>query len=360
MANVASLSPVDCDLHIMVPDIGLRVFMPYLDEYWRDHITARGTQNLNLALSSYPPNAPLTARPDWRQAGFGLEAMRRDALDRFGSRIAVCHTIWTPQMFHSEDLAAALCRAMNDWIAAEWLDKEPRLRAAMVVPAQNAELAVEEIERRVGDRRFVSIQLLALGETPLGRRVHWPIYAAAERHGLPVDIHAGSSYRHPPTPSGWGSFALEDYVDMSAGFMSQLISLVTEGVFVKFPALRVVLVESGFTWLPGWMWRADKTWRGLRREVPWVTTPPSVQVREHVRVTLQPADAPPDAALLERVIEHFGGDDMLLFSSDWPHWQFEEDRVLPEGFPERLLQKLCVENPLATYTRIDAAQEAMP
>jgi uncharacterized protein len=358
MADIASLRPVDCDLHIMVPDVGLRVFMPYLDEYWRDHIASRGTQNLNLQLSSYPPNAPLTARPDWRAAGLGLEAMRRDALDAFGSRLAVCHTVWSPQMFHSEDLAAALCRAMNDWIAAEWLDKEPRLRAAMVVPAQNAELAVEEIERRAGDSRFVSIQILALGELPLGRRAHWPIYAAAERHDLPIDIHAGSSYRHPVKPSGWGSFAVEDYVDLAAGFSSQLVSLVTEGVFVKFPRLRVVLVESGFTWLPGCLWRLDKTWRGIRREVPWLTSPPSEQVREHVRVTLQPHDAPPDAAQLERVLEHIGSDDMLLFATDWPHWQFDEDRVLPDGFPERLLQKLCVENPLATYRRM-AVREAV-
>ena len=45
---------------------------------------------------------------------------------------------------------------------------------------------------------------------------------------------------------------------------AQLLSLVTEGVFVKFPELKVVMMESGVTWLPGMIWRADKTGRGVR------------------------------------------------------------------------------------------------
>ena len=90
-------------------------------------------------------------------------------------------------------MAAAFTRALNDWIAKEWLDRDPRLRASIVVPMQNTEYAVDEIERCAKDRRFVQILVLAMQETPLGRRHLWPIYAAAERHGLPLGIHAGSS-----------------------------------------------------------------------------------------------------------------------------------------------------------------------
>ena len=149
-----------------------------------------------------------------------------------------------------------------------------------------------EIERCAGDRRFVQVLLLVSGELPLGRRQNWPIYAAAERHGLTVGIHAGSSYRHPPTNLGWPSYYLEDYVSWSTGFAGVLNSLISEGVFVEFPRLKVVLMESGVTWLPGWMWRADKTWRGVRAEVPWLEKSPAAYAREHVRLTVQPFDAP--------------------------------------------------------------------
>ena len=44
---------------------------------------------------------------------------------------------------------------------------------------QNAEYAVDEIERCAKDKRFVQVLVLAMQEVPLGRRQFWPIYAAA-------------------------------------------------------------------------------------------------------------------------------------------------------------------------------------
>ena len=199
-----------------------------------------------------------------------------------------------------------MARAVNNWIAHEWLDCEPRLRASIVVPQQNSELAVEEIERCAADRRFVQVMLLVSGELPLGRRQNWPIYAAAERHGLPVGIHAGSTYRHANTPVGWASYLSEDYINQAGAFQTQLTSLITEGVFAKFPDLTFVLMESGVTWLPGYLWRLTKFWKGLRSEVPWVADPPATFVRERVRLTLQPFDGPPDPATLTRLYGPYG------------------------------------------------------
>ena len=56
---------------------------------------------------------------------------------------------------------------------------------------------------------------------------------------------------------------------MASAYQSQLTSLVAEGTFDRFPELRLALLESGFAWLPAFLWRFDKGWRGLRREIPW-------------------------------------------------------------------------------------------
>jgi uncharacterized protein len=250
-------------------------------------------------------------------------------------------------------MAAAFCRAVNDWIAAEWLERDSRLRASIMVPAQNPELAAAEIEHRAHDARFVSVLVLAGLDMPLGRRLFWPLFRAAAAHRLPVTIHAGSAYRHPPSASGWPSFLLEDYVSNTQLFAAQLASLVSEGVFAKFPELTVVLAESGFTWLPAFAWKFNKTWRGVRTEVPWVDKAPFDVIRDHVRLTIQPADAPSDPQTLRAVIEQIGSDAMLLFSSDFPHWQFDGDDVLPEGLSDDLVQKIMIENPLATYPRLE-------
>ena len=106
---------------------------------------------------------------------------------------------------------------------------------------------------------------------------------------------------------------------MAHVFQAQLTSLISEGAFERFPELRVVLLESGFGWLPPLLWRLDKEWRGLRREIPWVKRAPSQTIREHVRAAVQPIDGPRDPDELARLVEQIGGDEFLVFSSDYPH-----------------------------------------
>ena len=346
---------IDCDIHPVPPD--MRALLPYFDEYWREHVLRRGLERENFELAAYPANAPINGRPDWRlksgPPGSSFAALRGQLLDTLKPRFAICNPLHGAQAMFSEDLSAAMCRAVNNWIAAEWLDADARLRASIMVPQHSAELAAVEIDRMAPDRRFVQVLLLASAELPLGRRQNWPIYAAAERHALPVGIHAGSSFRHPPSAGGWGSYYLEDYVSQSAGFAGVLNSLVAEGVFQKFPKLRVVLLESGVTWLPACLWRMDKTWRGLRSEVPWVDRRPTELIREHVRLTIQPFDDPPAAGEVETILDGIGSEDMLLYSSDYPHWHFDGDDAIPPGLPAALMQKILVDNPLATYARLN-------
>ena len=356
-----TLGAIDCDVHVAVPSGA--ALLPYCDEYWRDQFRIRGIDRLDFSLTAYPPNAPLSARPDWRpgQGPPGSDlGLLRDHLDRFGVRAAIAQCLHGSMALHSEDMAAALSRAVNDWIRAEWLDAEPRLFAAIVVPAQSPDLAAREIERCAADPRFVQVLLPAMTDMPLGRRFYWPIYRAAERHGLPVGIHAGGMFRHAPTPTGWPSFIIEDYAAQAQTFDSQLLSLITEGVFVKFPELNVVLLESGITWLPPFMWRTNKIWRGLRPDAPWVDRPPADILRDRVRLTLQPFDAPEDPAKIRSTLDHIDGEKMLLFSTDFPHWHFDGDQALPAGLPPGMLAALLTGNALATYPRLATAlKEAM-
>ncbi len=342
---------IDCDVHVTVP--GMRALLPYLDDSWRELIVARGIDGLELA--SYPPGAPMSCRPDWRpkgaKSGTALTLLRDTVLEGFGASVAICNCLYGAQAVHSEDLAAALCGAVNAWLAAEWLDREPRLRASIVVPAQNPHYAAEEIERRAPDHRFVQVLLLGMGEMLLGRRYYWPIYEAAARHGLPIGIHAGSAYRHAPTSIGWPSHITQDSVNQTAGFEAQLLSLMAEGVFNVHPGLRVVLIESGVTWLPAFLWRAIKSWRALRTEAPWMRRSPAELVREHVRLTSQPFDAP-SVHEVERIMEHLDSDDILLFATDYPHWHFDGTDAIPPGMAPEAVAKMCRDNPLATYPRL--------
>ena len=343
---------MDCDVHINLRST--KQLLPYLDDLWREQIISRGIDGMELM--SFPPTIPPNARADWRDGdalpSVSVGQISRHALDGFGSRLAIAHCLYGAQAAYSEDLGAVLCRAINDWVRAEWLDREPRLRASIVISIQNIDMAVQEIERCAADPRFVQILLLVGGERPLGGRSFWPIYKTAERLRLPIALQAGSQFRHAPSPTGWGSYRLEDYVNYSSVFQAQMQSFVLEGVFVKFPELQLVLVESGYTWMPAFMWRLEKTWHALRAEVPWIKESPTKIIRRNVRVTLQPNDSPPDAGDLDRVINQIGSDEMLLFSTDYPHWQFDGYNALPPGLSGDLVKKICIDNPKRTYARL--------
>ena len=347
--SAAGLTAIDCDVHPAVP--GVQALLPYLDDHWRRSVEERGIDSLDSI--SYPPNAPISARPDFRdqsgRAGADPAALGRQVLDHWGSSVAILNCLYGVQLVFNEDMAAAFARAINSWIAAQWLDRDPRLRASIVVALQNVEYAVDEIERCAADRRFVQILVLAMGEVPLGRRSNWPVFAAAERHGLPIGIHAGSAYRHPVTALGWPTYYVEDYASQSQGFQSQTASLISEGVFAKFPKLKVVLIESGVSWAPAFLWRFSKFWRGLRSEIPWVDRTPAEIFRDHFRMTIQPFDAPDTGDEIARVIDHLRSDEILLYASDYPHWQFDGDEILPRGLSVELKRKIMVDNPRATY-----------
>ena len=346
---------IDCDIH---PGLeGTRAtLLPYLDAHWQEQVTSRGIDGLDL--TSYPTTMPLSCRPDWRpqrgKPGSNFALLKAQALDGLGASYAICNVLYGAQAAFDPYLAAAFCRAINDWIAAEWLAREPRLRASIVVPMQAPDLAVEEIERLASDRRFVAVLVLVQGETLLGRRHFWPVYAAAERHRLPIAVHSGSQYRTAPSSIGWPSYRLEYYIAEAQAHQAQLLSLILEGVFGKFPGLKVVMMESGVSWLPAFMWRANKTWKGVRVEVPWVDRPPADIMRDHVRLTTQPFDAPPAQADVERLIEQIGSERMLLYASDYPHWQFDGDCAIPQGFPASLVTRMCRDNPLETFARLEA------
>jgi predicted TIM-barrel fold metal-dependent hydrolase len=58
-------------------------------------------------------------------------------------------------------------------------------------------------------------------------------------------------------------------------------------------------------------------------------------------------DAPPDAAHLLQVIDQLGSDELLMFSTDYPHWHFSPDdphQAVPAGLPEGTRRKILSEN----------------
>jgi uncharacterized protein len=227
--------------------------------------------------------------------------------------------------------------------------------AGVNVAYEDAELAAREIHRLGDDPRFVQVLMLIRTAEPMGRRKYWGLYEAAVEHDLPVGVHFGGWGRGPITGAGFASFYIEDTVGMATSFQDQVTSLVCEGVFERFPTLKIVLIEGGIAWLAPLMWRLDRAWKLLRQEAPHLERLPSEVIREHLWLTTQPIDEPPRAADFLTLLEQLDMDDRIMFATDYPHWDFDApDRALPSAVPAELRQKIMRDNAHAVY-RLTAA-----
>ncbi|GAB3329777.1 amidohydrolase family protein [Micromonospora halotolerans] len=250
------------------------------------------------------------------------------------------------------DAAAMIASAYNQWLATTWLDADDRYRGYIVVGAQDPVLAAQEIRRAAEDERFVGV-LLPLTGILMGLRHYYPIYEAANEVGLPVAVHPNSGegvFRtSPPMAGGTPTYYVEWHSGLSQVFQANVISLVCHGVFERFPNLKVIITEGGLGWIPDVMWRLDKNVKGLRDEVPWVRRLPSEYVVDHVRFTTQPLPEPKRRHHLHVLCEIARADRTLMFSSDYPHWDFDDPRHALASLPPAIRQRVSSDNAVETY-----------
>jgi len=342
---------IDCDIHNTIPTI--QALFPYLSDHWREYISQSAFRG--PGDTAYPSGARTSVRPDatagdGRPPGSDLALLREQVLDPWGVDIGILTCAYAVESIHNPDTAAALASALNDWQIAEWLEKEPRLRASIVVPSQQPEMAAREIDRVGAHPGFVQVFLPVCSPMLYGNRHYYPLFEAVVRHDLAIGLHFGGAPGNPPTGAGWPSYYAEEYVGMAQVFQSQILNLIVEGAFDRFPTLRVACIEGGFTWVPALMWRLDKEWKGLQREVPWNKHLPSEYIRRHMRFTLQPLDAPPDPAQMREVFAQLGSEDLIMFATDYPHWHFDTPaEAFPAGLPAALERKILAENARAFY-----------
>ena len=293
------LAIVDCDIHPAMRKPS--DLYPFLPARWREHMATFG-EHLRQGLSgqlAWPrmmaAGMRVDAFPEDGPPGSDLELMRRQHLDANGVEVGMLMQLSKGGMEERNlEFAAALSHAINEWQLETFVKPEPRLRAGIVVPQEDAAFAVSEIEHRADDPSFAQIIISPRSSDPLGHRRYWPIYEAARaRPTCRSRCTCRASAAATPRPaSGWPTYYMEEHYAATTGMQNTLTSLVFEGVFERFPKLKVVLIEGGFAWAPALCWRMDKHWERLRVEMPHVKRPPSEYIREHVWFTTQPIEEP--------------------------------------------------------------------
>jgi predicted TIM-barrel fold metal-dependent hydrolase len=248
------------------------------------------------------------------------------------------------------DFGNAVIRAHNDHLITRWLPVDSRFKGSICVNPSDPEKAVEEIERLAAHPGMVQILITSSSHTPYGQRFYHPIYEAAEHYGLPIAVHPGGEGKgtaYPSTPGGFPTRYMEWHNLWSLNTMGHINSLVCEGVFEKFPKLKFVFLESGVAWLPHLMWRMDKNYKALRSSTPWLRRLPSEYIIDHIRLSTQPIEEPGQTEELLQIFRMIDAEKTLMFSSDYPHWDFDNPKLalplMPREMKERILYGTAAE-----------------
>jgi len=365
-AQEKAVTLVDTDVHPVIHS--RQDIIDYLPEPWRslDYGPRAGGGSV-IARIYDPPDTALTKGmrtdsfpPRGGAPGSDPEFAYKQLIEDDGVDLAILMSLQARLRANAEQEAAVIA-ATNSWLADVWLgehNKHGRFYGSIRICPDDAALAVEEIERWAGDPRWLQIYMTPETTPAFGNPKYHPIYAAAEKHELPLAIHIIRPMgQRLLTPVGYPAYFHEHSAGIPLYYASHLASMVFEGVFEKYPGLRIVLVEGGFTWLLPLMWRMDAYWRECKSEVPALKRAPSEYVRNHVRFTTQPLEES-DLSAFRKLCEWTDAENMLMFSTDYPHFSYDDPKWALNRFPKPIRNKIAAENAIEFYglpTTVSAA-----
>lgn len=290
---------------------------------------------------------PIAGPKGWMAYGAFDPRERSAVLDTLGlsSQLVFPTASLTPALRAEDDGAFyAAVRAHNLAMGA-FCSSDPRLIGVAYVPLNDTGRAVEETNAAL-QAGCGAIQVFAgpAGDRSPGHLDLDPFWALLSEKHIPFMLHIGPGTRTQPKAfhnngrerapdlhGGGENLRFPDYVMLSFAPQVFLTAMVYDGVFHRFPDLRGGVIESGAAWVPGYLRQLDFAHRGFRKTDPYVQAmelKPSEYIRRAVKFTPFPGE---DVGEIIRS----GGEELFLFSSDYPHPEGTND---PLGRFERYLE----------------------
>ena len=369
---------VDADAHVIEPD---DLWAQYFEASLRDRAPRHLNRSFGIQVDGIPINTPAdwetetsaeqTARRDERitatfaelfpaayERGFDAVAQLAD-MDIEGVDLAFLYPSFglfaTASSELDPEIAAATCRAYNNWLADFCGGDRERLHGVGMIALQDPDAAAAEVLRVHDDLGFrgVFARPNPICNRNLDDPAYEPIWKALSERQMTLGLHEGGM---PPLPqAGSDRLTNAEQKHICSHPMEQMVaavSLIYGGVLERFPGVQVAFLEAGCGWVPFWLERMDDHYeKGLARDFGAandLTMPPSEYFARQCFVS---ADA--DEAMLAPVIDLLG-DERIVFSTDYPHpdskypHAVESFLALP-GVSDDSKRRILWDNALALY-----------
>jgi predicted TIM-barrel fold metal-dependent hydrolase len=279
----------------------------------------------------------------WSALGAFDPAERTRALDLLGFDKQLVFSTFAATQFAGDDaeLLYGGTRAHNRAIA-DFCKSDPRLIAVGWCLGRSR--GTTEAKRRADRLGAILVPSVPQGDRSPTHPDHHPFWALLEQTNIPFMSHIGGGGRplrrafhnngKAPTTDflgGGENIRSKDFMVMHNPPEAFLSCLVLDGIFETFPNLRGCVIEQGALWVPSWLRRLDIAQATFQKTEPALRLPKRASEYVHGHVWFTPYPTEPVGWLIEQA-----GDDLFLFSSDYPHPEGGRDplRRFEESMPD--------------------------
>jgi len=246
----------------------------------------------------------------------------RRAMDSMGIRVQVVFPQPMLELgLHPEpDIATALTFAYNRWFTSTILPRELRVKALLCLPFHDPEASMQTIKEFAETPGVIGFMVTSQRHTGVHKNVYMPIYRALEERGLPLAFHAGPTWGDTMTTTMNRFLAVHSMSFVTCN-MTHMSNWIVNGLPERFPKLNLIWVESGLAWVPFMMQRLDHEYLMRQSDAPLLKRLPSEYMAE-MFYTSQPMEQT-NMDLLQSTMKAIHAETQVMYSSDWPHWDFD-------------------------------------
>ncbi|MGB7835972.1 MAG: amidohydrolase family protein, partial [Xanthobacteraceae bacterium] len=224
------------------------------------------------------------------------------------------------------EVEVALSHAYNRWLVEHVLAEEPRIRTMLYLPFNDPAATYRAVKEFTGKPGVVGFMVTSNRYRPVHHNDYMKTYALLEESNLPIAFHGAYNWNDQ------SMLMVNRFISAHAlGFvwhnLVHLTNWVINGLGERFPRLKVLWIESGLAWLPFIMQRLDNEYMMRTADAPALKKLPSDYIRD-MYFTNQPMEKTGDMALLETTFRLIKAETQLLYSSDYPHWDFDLPSVI--------------------------------
>jgi len=331
--NYSDFTIVDVDAHHYETESWAEIVSRIEEPVIKHFAQAGGVAKLSASglLPTQPGNQDVAGRISrYRLRGLegGDEGVHRDVtiIKRAMQAMGIDYQVVFPTpmlllgMHPQVEIEVAVAKAYARWITENILSADPSIKTMIYLPFNDPEASVKMVEEFAGKPGIVGFMVTSVRHRPVHHKVYMKLYAAIEETGLPLGFHAGHNWQERSMEQ------LNKFISVHAlAFpfynMVHMTNWVINGIPERFPKMPVIWIESGLAWVPFMMQRLDHEYMMRSSEAPLLTRRPSEYMREFY-YTSQPIEFT-DMKALEVTFEMIDAENRLMYSSDYPHWDFD-------------------------------------